>query len=242
MADRVLLPFEEHLSRYAERQLRELGVEVRLGTRVESVEEGAILLGDERVEASVVVWATGVKPVSFATDSGLSVDRSGHILVDQTCAALGHPEIFAIGDAARFVPEGETEPLPGLAPVAMQQGRHVAAQIRRDLKRRARKPFRYVDKGIMATIGRSRAVVQGFMDLEGLLAWLAWCFIHILYLIGFRNRFIVVFNWFWSYVTFKRGARLITARSDLDDPRPDPFVVPSQPAAEEGKFEDSVST
>jgi NADH dehydrogenase len=124
-----------------------------------------------------------------------------------------------------------------VAPVAMQQGRFVAQQIARDLRRLPRKTFRYVDKGIMATIGRSRAVVQGGVKLTGLLAWLAWCFIHVLYLIGFRNRFIVMFNWFWSYVTFKRGARLITARYDrAPDALPPPLaprssLPPPAPAA-----------
>ena len=214
MGDRLLSAFKPVLSHSAARQLRELGVEVRTRTRVTEVGAGRVRLGDEVVVASVVVWGAGVKPVSFAERLDVSLDRSGRIVVDQHCAVLGHPHIFAIGDVACFVPEGEDEALPGLAPVAIQQGSHVAEQIRRDLRRKPRRTFRYRDKGIMATVGRSRAVVQGAVDLEGFLAWMAWGLIHVLYLIGFRNRFIVMFNWFWSYLTFKRGARLITARHD----------------------------
>lgn len=220
MDDRVLTPFAEYLSHSAERQLRELGVELRLGTRVTDVREGEIDLDGETLQASVVVWATGVEPVPFAIESGLTSDSQGYLVVDEHCAAIGRPNIFVIGDAARFMPQGEDDPLPGLAPVAMQQGRFVAEQIKRDLKRRARGTFKYKDKGIMATVGRSRAVVQGAVELQGHIAWLAWCFIHVLYLIGFRNRFIVVFNWIWSYVSFKRGARLITGRRDLGHSRP----------------------
>jgi NADH:ubiquinone reductase (H+-translocating) len=217
-ADRVLTPFDRDLSESAAQQLRELGVDLRFGTSVAAVHEGAIELvgphGAETVAAEVVVWGAGVEPVPLVKALGVTLDRRGRALVDVSCAALGRNEVFVIGDVAAFVPEGQTEALPGVAPVAMQQGRFVAEQIRRDLKRLPRQTFRYRDKGIMATIGRSRAVVQGSMKLTGMLAWLAWCFIHVLYLIGFRSRFIVMFNWFWSYVTFKRGARLITARYD----------------------------
>ncbi|MCU0672254.1 MAG: NAD(P)/FAD-dependent oxidoreductase [Myxococcota bacterium] len=240
-ADRVLTPFDRDLSYSAADQLRELGVELRFGTSVASVREGAIeLVHDgvtETIAAEVVVWGAGVEPVPLAKALGVALDRRGRIRVDGSCAALGQAEVFAIGDVAAFVPEGETEALPGVAPVAMQQGRFVAEQIARDLRRLPRKTFRYVDKGIMATIGRSRAVVQGGVKLTGLLAWLAWCFIHVLYLIGFRNRFIVMFNWFWSYVTFKRGARLITARYDrAPDALPPPLaprssLPPPAPAA-----------
>ena len=214
MSERLLSAFKPVLSHSAKRQLHELGVEVRTETRVTEVGPGTVTLGDETVAASVVVWGAGVQPVSFAERLDVGLDRSGRIVVDQSCAMLGHPNMFAIGDVAYFVPEGEDEALPGLAPVAIQQGDHVARQIRRELKRKPRQKFVYRDKGIMATIGRSRAVVQGAVELEGFLAWMAWGLIHILYLIGFRNRFIVMFNWFWSYLTFKRGARLITARHD----------------------------
>lgn len=213
MGERLLSAFKPVLSHSASRQLRELGVEVRTNTRVTEVGPGTVRLGDDEMfRASVVVWGAGVQPVSFAERLDVSLDRSGRIVVDDHCAVLGHPHIFAIGDIACFVPEGEEDALPGLAPVAIQQGQHVAEQIRLELKRKPRRAFKYRDKGIMATVGRSRAVVQGAVEMEGFLAWIAWGLIHVLYLIGYRNRFIVMFNWFWSYLTFKRGARLITAR------------------------------
>ncbi len=227
MAPRVLTPFSEELSHDAGIMLKELGVELHLGQRVKEVTEGAVHFeGEKPLEASVIVWASGVKPVSLAERLGVTLDDRGRICVDEHCAVLGHPEIFAVGDIARFVPEGSEQPLPGLAPVAMQQGRHVARQILRDLKRQPREPFRYVDKGQMATIGRARAVAEAKgMKLEGLMAWFAWLFIHILYLVGFRNRATVLFDWFWQYVTFGRGSRLITARHDADDVRPSPLMA-----------------
>ena len=215
MADRVLTPFDEDLSFSAARQLQALGVELALGARVTNVDENGVDLDGhalERIDASVVVWGSGVAPETFAAASGLTLDRRGRIRVDLHCAALGSPNIFAIGDVAAFVPEGESEALPGLGAVAMQQGKHVAAQIKRDLKRQPRKTFEYSDRGIMATIGRSRAVVQASIKLEGFFAWVAWCFVHVVLLMGFRNRAIVLFNWTWSYLTFKRGARLISGR------------------------------
>lgn len=215
MAKHVLTPFDEDLSFSAERQLQTLGVELALGARVTNVDAHGVDLDGhalDRIDASVVVWGSGVAPETFAEASGLTLDRRGRIRVDSHCAALGHANIFAIGDVAAFVPEGESEALPGLGAVAMQQGKHVAAQIRRDLKRQPRRAFEYADRGIMATIGRSRAVVQGAVKLEGFFAWLAWCFVHVVLLMGFRNRAIVLFNWTWSYLTFKRGARLISGR------------------------------
>ena len=194
MAPRVLTPFSEELSHDAAIMLKELGVELHLGQRVKQVTEGAVHFeGEKPLEASVIVWASGVKPVSLAERLGVTLDDRGRICVDEHCAVLGHPEIFAVGDIARFVPEGSEQPLPGLAPVAMQQGRHVARQILRDLKRQPREPFRYVDKGQMATIGRAAAIAQvGRWKLKGFFAWLAWCFVHILYLINaILNKIIV---------------------------------------------------
>ena len=221
MGDAVLGSFHPDLQFQAAQQLRELDVELKLGERVVEVGEDHVTIepreggASEVLTTSVVVWATGVQPAPLIKTLNVATDRSGRAKVDQNCALLGQPEIFVVGDCASFTPDGENEALPGLAPVAIQQGRHVAEQIRNDLRRRTRKPFRYADKGTMATIGRSRAVVQGPFQLSGFAAWLAWCFIHVMYLIGFRNRFIVMFNWFWSYLTFKRGARLITARPEL---------------------------
>ena len=219
MADRVLTPFDPGLSEAAGQQLRELGVDLWLGKRVSDITAGQVEVtpreGGEKetLPASVVVWASGVRPAPFVDALGVEQARDGRVVVDEHCAAVGHPEIFVVGDCAAFRPSGDEEALPAQAPVAMQQGRHVARLIREELGGRPRAPFQYVDKGIMATIGRSRAVTErGALKLSGLLAWLAWCFVHVLYLIGFRNRLIVMFNWFWSYLTFKRGARLITRR------------------------------
>ncbi|MFW6067038.1 MAG: NAD(P)/FAD-dependent oxidoreductase [Myxococcota bacterium] len=213
MADRVLLPFDEKLSHKAREQLEELNVEVRTGAKVTKVDEEGVHIGDELLPASVVCWAPGVQPVSLAEKLGVERERKGRIVVDACCAVPGHPEVFAIGDIAAFTPPGSETPLPQLAPVAMQQGRYVARTIKRDLRGKPREPFEYRDKGIMATIGRSRAVAEsGVIKLSGMLAWLAWLFVHILYLINFQNRLRVMMEWFWAYVTFRPGARLITAR------------------------------
>ncbi len=182
MGDRVLSGMDEELSLDARHQLEELGVEVRLETRVEDVGPTSVSLADlsrdgekEALDAALVVWAAGVKPVSFAERVGVRLSKRGQVVVDDHCAAMGQPEIFAIGDVASFVPEGQEHALPGVAPVAIQQGQHVAKQIQRDLDRRPRSVFKYKDKGMMATVGRSRAVVQtDRMKLTGLMAWLAW--------------------------------------------------------------------
>ena len=143
-----------------------------------------VLIDDEFVSASVVCWASGVRGESFAESLGVALDRGKRIKVDQHCALLGHPNVFAVGDLASYIPEGEERPLPGVAPVAMQQGRFVADTIIAELKRKPRQPFEYVDKGMMATVGRSRAVAQAdFMPpLTGFIAWLEWCFVHVMYL------------------------------------------------------------
>ncbi|HEX4478491.1 MAG TPA: NAD(P)/FAD-dependent oxidoreductase, partial [Polyangiaceae bacterium] len=154
----------------------------------------------------------GVQAKRLGKTLGVPLDRAGRVLVKQDCSVPGHPEVFVIGDAASFIPEGEKSPLPGVSPVAMQEARFVAGVIDDRLKGRAPpERFSYFDKGMMATIGRSRAVAQtGKLHLSGLVAWLAWLVVHIWYLIGFRNRIIVLINWAVSYVTYKRGARLIT--------------------------------
>lgn len=216
MGDRVLSPLDPKLSRRAQEQLEGLGVALRLGARVTDVNAEGVAIGDDIIEAATVVWASGVRPVSLAAKLGVELTQGGRIAVDQCCAVPDHREVFAIGDIAAFVPEGEERALPGLAPVAMQQGRHIARLIEDELAARRRRPFLFVDKGTMATIGRSRAVVDaGWMKLSGFVAWLAWGLIHVLYLISYRNRFIVMFNWAWSYLTFKRGARLIVGRHRL---------------------------
>jgi len=209
MADRVLTPFDEHLSRSAKEALEELKVEVWTGRRVTDIGEGYVEVDGERVAASVVCWASGVTPVSLTEKLGAPLER-GRVKVEADCSLPDHPNVFAIGDMTYFVDEKTGEPLPGVAQVAIQMGRHVAEIIRYRTQAGHRPKFRYRDKGIMATIGRSRAIVQsGDLKLTGYFAWLAWLFIHIVFLIGFRNRLTVLLNWWWNYITFRRGSRLI---------------------------------
>jgi NADH dehydrogenase len=208
---RILSAFPEDLSRHAVEQLQELGVEVRTGAMVTSIDDDGVHLGAERIETSTVVWAAGVSVTPLARSLGTPLDRQGRAIVGADLTIPGHPEVFAIGDMAHFEQDGK--PVPGLSPVAMQQARSAARAIKATLAGQPRKRFRYVDKGTMATIGRSRAVAEAKgIHLHGFIAWLAWLFVHIWYLIGFRNRVIVMFEWLWSYVTYKRGARLITGQ------------------------------
>ena len=184
---------------------------MRTGVRVTNIDARGVWIGDELIRSQSILWTAGVRPSGLAARLGAPLDRGGRVVVGKDCTLPDHPRVFAIGDIARFdTPEG---PLPGVSPVAMQQGRYVARMIERDRRREPREPFRYVDKGSMATIGRSRAVAQiGRLRLSGLLAWLAWLFVHLWYLIDRRNRLSVFLDWCWSYVTFRHGARLITGR------------------------------
>jgi NADH dehydrogenase len=211
--DRLLSgAFHPSLARRAQRQLEELGVEVRVGARVSAIDEHGVRLADgELLDAPTILWTAGVRARPLVGRLGVATDRGGRVVVEPDCSIPGHPEVFVIGDAACFVPPGDSRPLPGVAPVAMQQARSVAANLERALRGQARVPFRYRDKGMLATVGRSRAVAEsGRVRLGGLLAWLAWLVVHIWFLVGFRNRFVVMFTWAWSYFTYKRGARLIT--------------------------------
>ncbi|HWA72531.1 MAG TPA: NAD(P)/FAD-dependent oxidoreductase [Polyangiaceae bacterium] len=218
--DRVLGSFDPELAKSALESLQEMGVEVRAGTRVTDIDERGVALGSERIDASTVLWAAGVEAAPLTKTLGVPLDRSGRVLVEQDCALPGHPNVFCIGDAALFVPTGGGQPLPGVSPVAMQQGRFVAQQIGRSLRGLSRENFVYRDKGSMATIGRSRAVAEfGRLRLHGFLAWLFWLLVHIYYLIDFRNRMLVLIDWTWSYFAYERGARLITGR-DADPPPP----------------------
>jgi NADH:ubiquinone reductase (H+-translocating) len=211
---RVLPTFDPSLSERTVMQLSELGVHVRTGTVVEDIHDrGVRLRGGEEVAASTVLWAAGVGASPLIRALGVEVDRQGRAKVQNDCSLPGLPQVFVIGDAAAFVDEqGNT--LPGVSPTAMQMGRYVAAIITREVRSGAsapRVPFQYVDKGSMATIGRSRAIAQvKSLKLSGMMAWLAWLLVHIWYLIGFRNRLLVMFDWALSYFTYKRGARLIT--------------------------------
>ena len=213
MADRILTPFDPPLSEKARAQLEELGVEVRNGVRVESIDAGGVKVGGEVLHAGTVLWGAGVRPSPLAAALGVPLDGAGRVIVGPDCAVPGHPEVFVIGDMASFTPEGAPTPLPGISPVAIQEARRAAHNILDDVAGLPRSPVRYFDKGFMATIGRARAVAQlGRLRMSGLIAWLAWVFVHLWYLVGFRNRLTVFTNWIWAYVISRHGARVITGR------------------------------
>jgi NADH:ubiquinone reductase (H+-translocating) len=215
---RVLAAYSEELSRKAEDQLRRLGVEVRTSHMVNRIEPGAVWVGDERIPAAVILWAAGVAASPLGRKLAVPIDRAGRVLVQPDLSIPGHSEVFVIGDLAALADENG-KMLPGVAAVAIQQGDWVADTIARDLENQPRRKFRYHDKGSLATIGRAAAVAQfgksGKFHLSGYFAWLAWLFIHILFLIGFRNRLMVMIQWAWSYLTYERGARLITGSDEL---------------------------
>jgi NADH dehydrogenase len=209
--DRVLPQFAPSLSAKAKAALEKKHVEVRLDKLAKDITPAGVRLDDGFIPAANIIWAAGVKPAPLNKTLGLTLDREGRVPVGPDLSLPGHPEVFAIGDQAHCdTPKG---PLPGLAPVAMQQGVHTARLILDEIAGRPRRPFKYLDKGTMAVIGRNFAVTDFHgLRIGGYVAWMMWLFVHILYLVGFRNRIAVVFNWAWSYLTFKRGARLITAR------------------------------
>jgi NADH:ubiquinone reductase (H+-translocating) len=206
--ERILQAFDTSLSKTATKDLEEIGVQVWTSTRVTNVTEDGVFLGSEFISARTVIWAAGVAPAALSRHLGVSLDKIGRVIVGPDLSVAEHPEVFVIGDQASFKTDKGT--LPGLAPVAMQQGRHAARNVVRLLKEKQTKPFQYVDKGMMATIGRRRAIMEfkGF-KASGLFAWLAWLFIHVFYLIGFQNKVVVFMRWTWSYLTFQKGSRLI---------------------------------
>jgi NADH dehydrogenase len=207
---RILTAFPESLSLRATNALRRIGVDVRTHAIVTRVTADAVWLGSEQIRARTVLWAAGVAGPPLARTLGAPLDRAGRVLVEPDLSIPGHSDAFAIGDMSAFLHQTGA-PLPGVAPVAIQQGRAAADNVLRHLGGRPTRPFRYRDKGSMATIGRAAAVAfVGRLELSGLVAWLAWLFVHIMFLIGFRNRFLVLFEWAWAYVTWHRGARLIT--------------------------------
>ncbi len=211
-SDRVLPPFPPELSEKARLQLIRLGVEVRNGNHVSGIDAGGVSLGTERIGARTVLWAAGVAASPMAKSLGVPLDRAGRILVSPELTVPGHPEIFVAGDLASLQQDGK--PLPGVAPVAMQAGRHAAENLRRTVRKEPLLPFRYVDKGSLAVIGRSAGVAAFPKSTwSGAFAWWAWLLIHIFYLIGFRNRVLVLMQWAWSYMTWQRCARLITGHS-----------------------------
>ena len=210
---RILPAFPEELSSSAVRQLNKLGVEVMTGKAVTNIDETHVYLGDQSLPASVVLWAAGVSASPLGQLLGVPTDRAGRVHVEPDLTMPGHPEVFILGDMASIL-QKDGKPVPGVAPAAIQMGRFAAASIKDDLRGEARKAFVYRDKGSLATIGRSSAIaeVKGF-KVSGYFAWLTWLFVHVLFLIGFRNRIQVLWEWFWDYVTFQRGARLITGQS-----------------------------
>ncbi|MBA2564265.1 MAG: NAD(P)/FAD-dependent oxidoreductase [Gemmatimonadetes bacterium] len=210
--DRILPGYGEALSRKAAESLRRLGVEVRTGAVVTEVEEGGVWIGAERIAAANVFWAAGNVASPLTRGLGGDLDRHGRVAVAPDLSLPGRPEVFVLGDIALF-PGEDGEPLPGVAPVAMQQARCAASNIRRLLAGTRTRAFRYRDKGSLATIGRSAAVARfGPVRLWGFPAWAAWLGVHIFFLIGFRNRLLVLIQWAWSYLTYQRGARIISRK------------------------------
>jgi NADH dehydrogenase len=213
---RVLPTYAEDLSASAEKQLRDIGVEVRTNTKVTGIEQGQVRVGDEVIPSAVTLWAAGVKASALGGMLGATVktDRAGRVQVGADLTIPEHKNVFVIGDLAQYTnPDGT--PVPGVAPAAIQMGKFVGKAIRADLARDSRGVFSYVDKGSLATIGRSKAIGQlpGNIHLSGFLAWAAWGLIHVFFLIGFRNRVLVMLEWAWAYFSYHRGARLITDKS-----------------------------
>lgn len=233
-APRLLTPFEPSLSEAARTSLEQLGVEVRLGAPVTALDDRGVSIGADRIEARTVVWAAGVMASPAGQWLGAEADRAGRVKIAPDLSVPGHPDIFVIGDTAALN-DASGNPLPGVAPVAKQQGIYVAKLLLARQKGQTATPFRYRDFGSLATIGRKRAVIQmGRFRMKGFLAWVLWCFAHIYYLIGFRNRFVVAISWLWNYITYQRATRLITGMSGSrmeELPAPDQKKPPLRGAA-----------
>jgi NADH:ubiquinone reductase (H+-translocating) len=244
-ADRVLPPFPPRLSERAERALVRLGVTPLTSHTVVDIQATSLTLTDgdgvtERVAARTVIWAAGVVASELATTldqaTGAGVDRAGRIRVGPDLTLPGHPEVIALGDMAQVHDaDGRAIPLPGVAPVAMQQGRYAAKAIRDRLEHRQPKPFHYTDKGNLATIGRAKAVadIKG-LQLSGVIAWFTWLFVHLFYLIGLQNRLIVFIRWTWSFASHGRGARLITSQVSTPPGPPPEHELEDAEAEREG--------
>lgn len=208
--ERIISAFPEDLSASALKQLRALGVEVRTGIHAKNLTEAGLEVGEEFIPCRVKIWAAGNAASFVGKTMGVPVDKAGRVIVNEDLTIPGHPEVQVIGDLANFTHQGG-KPLPGVSPVAMQQGRHAARNILAMMDGRKPQRFRYWNKGSMATIGRNKAVADlNFIHLSGLPAWLVWLFVHIIFLVGFRSRIAVLMEWAWAYFTFNKGARLIT--------------------------------
>ena len=214
-APEILGAFPAGLRSVAERSLQRLGVEVLTNSPAGAMAEGWVEVGEgrDRIEAATILWAAGVAASPLGRTLGTPVDNAGRVLVEADLSIPGHPEVFVVGDVAACCSRGQL--LPGVAPVAIQQARHAAENIRLALRSESSKPFRYRNLGNLATIGRGAAIADfGRLTLSGGVAWLAWLFVHIWNLIGFRNRLVVVTQWAWSYLTYQRSVRLITESDD----------------------------
>lgn len=208
--EQILPSFNKKLSSWAKIALEHIGVQVWTNAIVTEIDENGLSIGNERIEASTILWAAGVQSNSLDVDFPVETDRLKRLIVTEDLSLSGQPEIFAAGDCACFKNEDGTS-LPGIAPVAMQQGKYLADLIQNEVKKgQERQPFKYIDKGQMATIGRNKAITEfRGLKLVGFNAWIAWLLVHIYYLAGFKNRLLVVSQWAWSYLTFRRGSRLI---------------------------------
>ncbi len=233
--ERLLPAFTPRSSANAQRALERLGVTVRLGTKVTDIDELGVHVGKERIASRTKIWAAGVRASPLTRTLGVGLDSGGRVAVEADLSIPGHPEAFAVGDLCA-IRHGE-RPVPGVAPAALQEGRHAARNIVRRLNGEATLPFRYLDKGSLATIGRASAVAEvAGIRLSGWIAWMTWLVVHIFFLIGFRNRILVVFEWAWAYLTFQRGARLITipprslSQARRGQAQPDAVVAVAEPA------------
>ena len=210
---RILAAFPSDLADRAARDLENLGVQIWTSSRVTEMDEDGVTVGDERIAASTVIWAAGVQAEPIQSPAEIETDRQGRIVVGKDLSIPCADNIFVAGDQANFKSD-DGNPLPGLAPVAVQQGHFFAKTILKEIAGKPRGEFRYLDKGIMATVGRNRAIMQsGKWKMSGRLAWLAWLLVHVYFLTGFKNRLFVVMQWAWSYITYRRGARLIVGNS-----------------------------
>jgi NADH dehydrogenase len=234
--DRILSQFAPELSEHAKKDLEKLGVEVYLNSFVKEIEAGRVKVGENWINCDVAVWATGVAASHLGKDLGAEIDKAGRVFVESDLSVPNHKNIFVIGDMASLK-QADGKPVPGVAPAAIQMAQNACANILNDLNGKPRKNFKYWDKGSMATIGRSKAIVEaGRFKLTGFIAWLAWLFIHVISLIGFKNRLYVLSEWFWAYLTRERSARLITGDAEelrdalrFLEARPTSRILPEKP-------------